>query len=327
MFGKDSNSWGPAYTGNMILSPKSPSYAQVKLTASFGDWFDFIYFHATLFSGLIDSLASNETGIGRARNKIFRQKYLAAHRIEISVIPGVDIGLTETQVYGDRGPELAYMIPIMFFKSAEHYLDDTGNTQWQFDIDINLLKRVGFYSALFIDEISLGVIFDSEKQRNWIGVQFGTFIVDPFEFLKNTDFRFEYTRLNPWVYAHRFETSTFKQHGFELGHWIGTNADLFRAEINHRLRRNLKLQGFYEYRRKGQSDVDVNTQYELPSESFLYPFGDDVTKNNLVGFGVRYEPVRDLFVKLQGQWGDKDFRGESLSLNEIFIGVSYNFTE
>ena len=63
------------------------------------------------------------------------KKYIAAHRLEIAVTDNLDIGLNEVVVYGDRGLEFAYLNPIMFYRSAEHYLGDMDNATMSADFN------------------------------------------------------------------------------------------------------------------------------------------------------------------------------------------------
>ena len=141
---KMQNIWGLERNGNLTFSNKAPSYPQIKLRVPVTDWMDFIYLHAELNSNVTDSTRSyfaNSSAVESYFREVDRVKYLAAHMIELTPTRGVDFSLGESVVYSDRGPLLIYLIPIMFFKSAEHYNGDKDNVQWFANLDLNLVHN------------------------------------------------------------------------------------------------------------------------------------------------------------------------------------------
>jgi hypothetical protein len=286
------NVWGEGYDGSLILSTKPPSYPQIKLRAKLGKNVDFTYFHAWLSSDIIDSVNSYYYPYGPSNpiyRTVYKQKYLASHMIEMSPWDGVDVAIGESEVYGGRSPELIYLIPFMFFKAAEHYNTDEDNSQMFGTIDLNVIKNYEFYSTLYIDEFKTQEFYIADQQRNQIGFTVGTRAYDLVH--PNTDIIVEYTRTNPWVYNHKFPDATYQNHGYDLGDWIGQNADLFFVQGNYRPRRNLTLSVQFESLRKGGKEA-THYQYELPTPEFLY--GPEIKKQSY-GIAAQYEPLRDLF--------------------------------
>lgn len=287
------NVWGAGYHGTLILSDKPPSYPQIKLRAKLGKDVDFTFIHSWLSSDLVDSLNSYYAHAVRGNadyRTIYRQKYLAAQMLEASVADGVDIALGESEVYGSRNPELLYLIPGMFYFAAEHYTGDEDNKQMFGTVDVNALKNYNFFMTLFIDEFSVSEFTQTNRQRNQLGFTLGARAYDLFA--PNTDLVVEYTRINPWVYNHKFPDATYQSHQYDLGHWIGQNADNLFLEANYRPLRNLKLGVQFESLRKGAKD-STRFQYELPTPTFLY--GPTIKKQSF-GITARYEPLRDLFI-------------------------------
>jgi hypothetical protein len=150
---------------------------------------------------------------------------------------------------------------------------------------------LNLYGSLFIDEIATSEIFNPDKVRNQIGYTMG---VQSFDLLlPNTELMVEYSRLNPWAYSHRFQAATFQNAGYDMGHWIGQNADLLTIEATYRPWRTVKASAWYEALRKG-GKKDVYYQYIVPSQPFLY---GPVRRESSMGVRVIYEPVRDLFIE------------------------------
>jgi hypothetical protein len=119
---------------------------------------------------------------------------------------------------------------------------DRDNVQIGADMTLCWPQYTMFSAALFVDELSIAPISDAEKSRNWVAGQFGVRVFDLWGLWPRSTVRIEYTRLNPWVYEHRFPWSTFASAGvgvgsrgtpvqYPLGHWLGQNADGFYGEV------------------------------------------------------------------------------------------------
>lgn len=246
---------------------------------------------------------------------------MAAHAIEFTPIRGVDMMIGESIVYSDKNPQLIYLIPIMFFKSAEHYNKDTDNAQLFGNIDVTLIPRLDLYASLFIDEINTDALLNPNESRNQLGYTVGLQAYDiP---LTNIELLLEYSRLNPWVYSHKFPAATFTNNGYDLGHWIGQNADNLYAEVRYTPLRSLQASAFYERYRKGGRD-DVAFQYTIPSKPFLYP---PVRREHSYGLAVRYQFMREGFLEVRGRKVTvRDEAAPGLDKNgvsEFSIGASY----
>lgn len=320
---KMANTWGDGQRGSLILSDKAPSYPQIKLRAKLGKDIDFTYLHGWLYSDIIDSLRSYAVS-GIDFRRIYKQKFIAAHMVEFTPWNGVDLSLGESEIYGSRNPELLYLIPIMFFKGAEHWMYDTDNSQMFFNADLNFIPDYNFYFSLFIDEFSTEDFYKTSTQRNQLGFTTGTRAYDLF--MDNTEILVEYSRLNPWVYNHKFADATFQSHSVDLGHWLGQNADLFFAQVMFQPQRNLEVGLQLESWRKGGKDSTYK-QYRLPTPTFLY---SPLTKSQSFGIVGKYEIVRDMvidFQVLQSRYTSEVDHGISDYAQRIdaFMGIRYNF--
>ncbi len=205
-------------------------------------------------------------------------------------------------------------------------------TQMFGSIDINRIRNVNFYGTLFIDEFSTTEFWRTDRQRNQIGVTGGVRLVD--FYYPNTDLIVEYTRINPWVYNHKFADATYQNHGYDMGDWIGQNADRLYLETSYRPRRDLVLGAQLESIRKG-GKLPTYRQYMLPTPPFLY---GPLIKRQAFGITARYEPLRDLFLDARAllsrytQQADvpdviqyprigPDYAGKL----DLFIALRYNF--
>jgi hypothetical protein len=287
------NVWGYGARGNVILSRKSPSPPQFKLRVPIASWLDFVYVLADLHSNAIDSARSYRTYSSNLIDfyrPVYRSKYMAGHGLEFSIIDGLDLSLGETVIYSDKNIQLLYLLPVMFFKSGEHYNRDTDNIQWYGSLDVNLIRNTNLYLSVLIDEISTDDLLNPGRARNQLGYTIGGRIYDfP---VRNVEVALEYTRLNPWVYTHKYPAATFTNNGYDMGHWIGQNADLLYAAIVLTPVRQVRLEGFFDKYRKGGLK-DIAFQYQTPSQPFLY---GPVHREQTFGFSGRYQFARDAFL-------------------------------
>jgi hypothetical protein len=311
---KNVNIWGYGKNGNVIFSNKAPSYPQFKMRVPISNNIDFVYFHGELNSNVIDSSRSYYVIYPNSSFTPFRQvdhfKYIAAHQIEISILNGIDLSIGESVIYSDRGPILIYLIPIMFFKSGEWYNRDKDNLQMFGSLDLNIIKNTNIYLSLFIDELNTDEIFDPNYSRRQVAFTSGVKFYD----LPTMDFdlTIEYTRANPWVYNHKYPATTFTNNGYDLGHWIGQNADDLYLELGYSPMHSLRLALISEaYRKGGKADILYQYSADGGKLQFLY---DLQHEEHTIGIIGHYQPIRDVFFKLSARV--KKIRDINPSLNK-----------
>lgn len=304
--GKYSLNWGSGRGGQLIFSDKAPTFPLIRLDFNPVSWLRFTYVHGWLHSGILDS-SSFRYGLVNRRNTYQQiEKFIAAHMLTFKIPGNVDISIGESIVYSDH-LEPIYLIPVMFFRAADHYLQrqnstndsNTGDNAQMFgDIYyVNTDIRTKFYSTLFIDELSLENVF---KGGNLSAVAYtvGAETVAPV--ISNSVFTFEYSRLNPFVYMNSDLTQTFSSYGYQLGHWIGSNADQLFLSYKQWLLRGLTVELSGWYVRKGKKE-DPEDQYRLPYPEFLY--GNRLTWTK-IGLNVDYEVFHNVFAKAAFTYSD-----------------------
>jgi len=324
--GKEFMEWGYAENGLIVLSQKAPSFPFIRLDIYPVDWLGFNYFHAWLSSDVVDSsdIYYTETGTERIS---FRKKFIASHTLFIRPLKGLKLSLGESIVYSDE-LEIVYLIPVMFFRLADHYLsrqkNSAGNNAQFFGAisSRNHIKNTHLYGSFFIDEITLAGLFDSFKQRNQFGFTLGASVVDlP---LDNLTLTLEYSKIYPFVYDHFIQTTTYESASYILGHWMGNNDDQVYGSIKYRFLRGLEASMWARYIRKGEAG-NVDDQYKQPQPPFLFGL-----RTNYTYFGamIKYEFIHELFVRLRYQYTKTSEQLEDLSfidksLNEFYFAIYY----
>jgi hypothetical protein len=300
---KDFMEWGYGESGLLVLSRKGPSFPYVNLNLKPADWFSFNYFHAWLSSDIIDSGLSYQTYRTGINRTVFAQKFLASHSFNITPFRGLDLTLGESVVYSDR-LEIAYFMPLMFFRLADHYLsqgsNDAGaNSQFFASISSrNHIKNTHLYGSILIDELTLSGLFDPKKQRTQMGFTLGGSVAD-LSFLNldlNLSLTLEYTKIYPFVYKHYIPTLTYSTSGYTMGHWMGDNADLIYGALNYRFIRGLQATVWGEHARKGEYGLAEGAvlQYVRPQPPFLFGKRSSYTWG---GIDAKYEITHELFAR------------------------------
>lgn len=324
--GKEFMEWGYAENGLIVLSQKAPSFPFIRLDINPVDWLGFNYFHGWLSSDVVDSTDIYYTESGSERFS-FRKKFIASHTLFIRPLKGLKLSIGESIIYSDE-LEIAYLIPVMFFRLADHYLSRQNNSAGnnaQFFAAIssrNHIKNTHLYGSFFIDEVTLSGLFDSYKQRNQFGFTLGASVVDlP---LDNLTLTAEYSKIYPFVYNNFIQTITYESASYIMGHWMGKNDDQVYGSIKYRFLRGLEAAVWARYIRKGEEGT-VDDQYTQPQPPFLFGL-----RTNYTYFGamVKYEFLHELFVKVRYQYMKISQQQENLSfidktVNEVHLAIYY----
>ena len=296
-FAKNNFTWGDNYHGANIRSNKAPSVGYIDFNLAPVKWFELNYTHSWLVSEILDS--NRMFVYNNQKRDIFVNKNRAANMFTFKPLKNFYFSIGNSIVYADDGIKPVYLIPFMFYKSVDHTYNSAGsnalgqNSQMFLNISSRQIKHVHLYASLFIDEISIGKVFDSKKSSNIASGKLGV-RVDNFP-VKNTYFLAEYTRTNPWTYRHQIESTTYTSNNYNLGHYLGENAQEIYLEAGLKLFRGFKATLSYTLAKKGSEH-----NYELVRGNANVtglPFLKTVVwENQTVEGAIKYEVINDGFV-------------------------------
>jgi len=231
---KDRFVWGNNYNGANIFGGRQPTYAYIDLKMAPTKWFEFSYVHGWLVSEVIDSAATYNSGNGD--RLIYHDKYVAANLFTFKPLKRIWFSFGNSIIYSGNGPNPAYLIPFLFYKSVDHTYNGTGsnglgqNSQMFFDISVRSFKNVHLYSTLFVDEVNLSKMFDPDQHTNMFSWKFGGRMENLF--IQNVGLTLEYTRTNPWTYQHEINTVTFESNNYSMGHYLRDNAQEIFVQVH-----------------------------------------------------------------------------------------------
>jgi hypothetical protein len=291
---KDHFEWGSNYNGSNIFSGKTPSFIMFKLNLKPVKWLDFNYVHGRLISEVVDSTRSYYlfNSYGSDYREVYFHKFLAANFFTITPFKLLNISFGNSIVYSDLGVYPAYLIPIFFYKSVDHTVNsgiDNQNSQMFFDISSRQIMNLHLYGTLFVDEIAIGKMFNTNEHSNFLSVKTG-FTLSNYPF-QNISFTAEYTRTNPLTYQHYVPTITFESNHFNLGHYLKDNAKELYVAIESRPVRGLHIHLSYTHAQKGPDYTSLGADRQG------LPFLETVEwKNKTLALKARYEIINDGFV-------------------------------
>lgn len=294
--GKDEALWGPAPAQNLGLGNNAPSFNMIRLQSQFGA-VKLVSISAELrpcpnrpdsplCTGTADSVATYSVN-GMVR-LLDRQKYLAAHRLEIALTPWLDLGFQELVVYGDRGLEPSYVNPLMFYWAAQSHLGDKDNLLMGIDLDIHPGRGRCYYLAYLVDDLKKARIFSNDF-ANKFSLQAGMLWVDPLG-LADSELRAEYVRLEPWLYSHRFPINTFRHFDSPLGHALAPNSDQWQLGLTKRAARDVEFAVRITRSRHGDNELGEDGTIRNVGGDMHYgwrPGDERVTKQFLDGHRVQ----------------------------------------
>jgi hypothetical protein len=305
---------GNGKAGQIILSSKAPSFPVVRLDIRPVKWLNFIYFHGWLKSGVPDSSTFRYTSVDGRESISDVPKFIASHMLSFYLLDNLSLSIGESVVYSNK-IEPVYLIPVMFFRLADHYLSGSSDTGDNAQLFADASYRISpinakVYGSVFIDELSLEKVFDGENLSS-IAYTLGTEFTDLV--IPNSTFIVEYTRVQPFVYTNSDDAQTYNSNDYHLGHWIGSNSDIVYLAYRQNILRGLSLKLSGWYFRKGQTD-EPEQQYELPYPPTLY--GPNRIDKNL-SILISWEPYHNLL--LEGYYNYSDISDEENERTSDFM--------
>jgi hypothetical protein len=234
-------------------------------------------------------------------------KYLALHRVEVSLFDRLRIGASEMVIYQRLTPEFGYLNPVNFYKSAEHSLRDRDNAFLNFDLEYYPQPGWKFYGSWLIDDIDF-----SKMGTGWWGNEFAWQIgftnTGFVKVIPDLDLTVEYTRIEPYVYSNRLHGNEYTHNRIGLGHHLDPNSDEWFTQLSYRPCRSWRAWCTVTYSRHGENVVlsDGLVAFNAGGNALEgHRDVDGVTAPFLAGFLVQttgvelrasYEPFTDMII-------------------------------
>lgn len=306
--------WGDAYHASNILSGRVPAAPMLSLQLTPCKWFQLDYFHAWLVSNVVDSsyyYLENTTKPG-VQDKEYRplNKFMAANMFTFIPIKQLSFSLGNSIIYAEQNIQAAYMIPIAFYKSLDHLLTkgvatQNQNSQLFASVSVRPVEHLHLYGSFYVDEFKLSRIKPSNAEHNPISYLFG------FNWsgwpVKGLSLKGEFVRTKIACYTHSIDALTWSTNSFNMGHYMGDNAQSIYAELAYRPIRGMLLKlsytndmkyNSYAYLRMYRGEDGVIRDGGISQTISQKPFDHCIYRNDELRMDGIYEVHPNMFLTM-----------------------------
>lgn len=317
---KDKVSWGDNLHGSNILSGRAPSFPMLYLQLKPASWFELNYFHGWLVSNVFDSTNYYVDNLGAKHLRMYN-KFIAANLFTFTPIPRLKLSVGNSIVYAERNVIPAYFLPVAFYKSIDHTLNkglgaENQNSQLFINISSRNIRHLHLFTSIFVDEMQFGRFLPDSPDRNPISWKLGGQLTNfP---LQNLSVQAEFTRTNIINYKHAIPALSYASNSYNLGHYMGDNAQELFLALRYKPIRGLDIQASYvnalhgndyEYIRHGFFN---NTKASIIDIISNPSPGDVIWRNSTFGFKATYELFQNAYAIVQLDMSDiQTFDAES----------------
>lgn len=297
--------WGDAQLSSTILSAHNPAVPMVTLQLTPCSWFQFDYFHAWLVSNVADSTYYYNENYAEGETKTHYRpmnKFMAANMFTFKPIKYIHFSIGNSIIYAERNVQAAYFIPIAFFKSLDHLLTkglavENQNSQVFGSITIRPTDHLRLYGTFYIDEFKLARLKPSNKEHNplsyVVGFQWSGWPVN------GLSLKGEFMRSYIATYTHSIGVLDYTSNSYNMGHYMGDNAQSIFLQLAYRPVRGLRLTldytqdtkyRKYDYVRKYIAGSRVDNPIIAQK-----PFSEKIWRNNQIQFRAIYEVFNNCY--------------------------------
>lgn len=177
------------------------------------------------FALMTDFIKNKPDGYGT-----YPKKYAVFHQLNYKPWKQLSVGLFESVVYspklpsGQRGFELEYLNPLIFYRSVEQSLGSPDNSMLGLTWKLNCLKHFQQYGQFLLDDLNFRNRANGTGYfGNKYGYQVGLKYIDAFKVM-GLDLQMEYNWVRPFTYSHFNPTASYSHYGQYLGYSYGANA-------------------------------------------------------------------------------------------------------
>ena len=321
MVGREQILWGMGYGDRLVFSDNSVPFDFVKLDIRSG---------SLRYSFVHGSLVGADTN-----GHTLSSKYIASHRLEFNIGSRFRLGLGEAIVYSRQPPSLALMNPLAFLTSTDQSIqippDNSHKKHIWIDFELYPVRKLRMNGTLMIDDLNFGTLGNSDVSGNdnKFGWQGGVLWQDALS-VNNLLVSVEYTRIGPFVGAHREVVSTYTNWGLPLGQGLQPNSDEWMLLTEYDLTSRINLSGKFQFQRTGENIVDASGNILFNAGSDLLHGEGDFDHPNVFLEGVRinrilatvtvsWQPVRQYFVELNYFYRSFHYVSESRNLHDNML--------
>jgi hypothetical protein len=179
-----------------------------------------------------------------------RPKFLSAHRLEWKALESLTLGISEVIISGNRPIEPGYLFPVLPLRWMEHYYGDHDNALVSFDFAYHPFRNLRFYGELAIDDESFTQSWTKNYVNKW-AISGGLHNTD-FLTIDGLSFNFEYTRVEPYVYSHKFIINRYMNLDYFLSIPAGPDSETINFKFKYHFDYDRHITAGYTRENRGE---------------------------------------------------------------------------
>ncbi len=323
--GREALSFGPGYIDKLFLSNKnSAPFDFLKLD---------LHYKKIRYSFFHSSITGNDSAGAQLSSK-----YLVFHRLELGPFFNntFKIGFNEMVVYSNVPLNFAFINPISFLTSADMNTElpgkNSNNTLLGADFQLFPVRNFSLQGSLLIDDLNFETLSnDSAKGNdNKFAFQAG-FNWQNAAMIPNLALTYEFTHIDPFVYAHREINNSYTNWNLPIGHALNPNSDEHAFKLSYAFGSILRLAVTFKLQRTGLNYYDSLGNFINVGSNILNGSNDFLRANkflngtrlirNIIIAELDFEPIRQYHISIKYQRTNFDFTKSNIKFGEnIFWG-------
>jgi hypothetical protein len=337
-YGTGDASYGPAVTDALVLRSDGPDMTQLRAQVG-TEKLRFLYTHGSLDAR---PLATTDTFVTYDGRRIVTpaqpQRWVMMHRLTWSPTPKWTFSGHEMVVYGGRGPDARYLVPVLpvLGKLNEEDIGNVDNGFVGADVIYRPVAGTELFASLLIDDLwekKFSRLVNVGRSDSTLKVAVSAGIEQRLPGDVRLALGFLHT--DPWTYVHWDLLGAWETNGYPMGAGIGPNSDELAIRVTRwfPLRTRVMLgarrirNGFNPVDANGGVVKDVGGDLMATSDAFGYFMrGADIQAYHRVEFELESEPLRGLKVTLRKS-AVNVYQGTRIPSREgtTFFRLSYGF--
>ncbi len=313
-FGRLTRNWGLPSQFGFLLSNHSFSYDHLSVELHTR------HFNYSFFTSRLDNV------IARVQDapdtSIAANKYITAHRLDVAIGEKLQIGISESVIYGgpNRDFEFAYLNPVGFYFESQLNLDLEANGFWSIDAFYKPTNRATFYGQFLFDDIIINDEPDKDFRSQFpdrVGYSVNSMFADLLA--SGTLLDLNYTRVSNWTYQSARTWENYLYKGKSLG-FPFNGFESFRFSLSHFGVPPFIFGLNYQFSRKGKQNLD-DVFFPIQRK---FPAGV-VEKSHSIELSCFYIPKKELYLDARLSWqgieNDQNIDGKDLTGFSLFLNL------
>ena len=330
-FGRDYQQWGAGRKSNLLFSDNSLPFDLGRLTLNAGK------FTLTMTAMQLDQItAADGNFVTGAVDSTRKNRFLTAHRIDWKVSDKLQIGFSESVLYGGtaRTFEWQFLNPVMIYHFEQENRGIEGNTIVGADFIAFPAKNWSVYGELIVDDWQFDRKKVSDLEPPEVGWIIGCRKAAPFN-LATAVASLEYSGITNRTYNTLQPEQKHLHQNKNIGHELGNDFDCWLLEFSNWFSPKLRANLTFSFIRNGEGSVQApfdTSFYEVEnvSDGYSEPFPTGtVERTYQPRIDIWYRYHERLFFRLESEFSFIDnYLHQNGVKNEDFmflLGLNFQF--